>query len=764
MGLALSVSTDMAMRRPLVRGTGNRLAPRSYFCIACEHKQSLHWSRLNISEFIYSLPMKIITNNPYRVLGVFSNSPMKERVANVSKIKAFLKVNKSVSFPNDIDGLLPNVIRTTETILQAEQSLALPIDQLHYAQFWFVRATPLDDVAFNHLQSGNIDKANEIWAKRDCASSLQNRMIVALIQKRYHLAVDCAEKLYSQYKEVIAYSILGEIKNVKADVNSSFFIDCLIEEIPLDILNTSVNNTAWRKYIVDKSVGPIIEEIGHAISIAQESRTNGPNARLQAGLTLKEKTMPAINSLKSFLADTDIRLQTIADRLGMEILECSIDYYNKSSDWDAARQASVLARYASAVVVGQMAKDICADNLRTIEEYVAELPPESVQKEYQAIQDEISRFVALPDKISYAVELLNTTKHYFYLLKINLGSDNKFYIKLSTQVVSNALNNVIAEVNAMLNNGEDGYMADISLKSTLADAWNAMQLMGTFTMELGFLGGRYAENRKTLKEMCEELHIRTDLPYSPRHSSSNSKTQTTRPQQPQKPVATSTSHSSPTKPSHSETATSSSAPTEETESEEHNYTGCVIVVIVILFLFFALKLCSGSSGSSDYSSSSYSNPSYSSTSDDSKSDDDSYAASNSKAYNRLSTGTSPYKGRNSGMGSNSQIKVTTSSSGSNDVVVILKRNGRIARNVYIRGGDSYTLDVKRGEYQVFFYSGSDWNSMKKMPDGSVGGFLYDENVIKDDPIYLNHNILTYTLELSRNGNFSAQPSSVDEAF
>ena len=38
-----------------------------------------------------------ITNNPYRILGVYSNSPKKEQIANQAKIKAFLRVNKNVS-------------------------------------------------------------------------------------------------------------------------------------------------------------------------------------------------------------------------------------------------------------------------------------------------------------------------------------------------------------------------------------------------------------------------------------------------------------------------------------------------------------------------------------------------------------------------------------------------------------------------------------------------------------------------------------------
>ncbi len=50
--------------------------------------------------------------------------------------------------------------------MDAEAQLTLPKDQLLYAQFWFVKATHLDEVAFNHLFAGEIDKAEEIWQKK----------------------------------------------------------------------------------------------------------------------------------------------------------------------------------------------------------------------------------------------------------------------------------------------------------------------------------------------------------------------------------------------------------------------------------------------------------------------------------------------------------------------------------------------------------------------------------------------------------------------
>ena len=131
---------------------------------------------------VYDIVLKIITDNPYRILGVYANSPKKDIVANKGKATAFLKVGKSVEYPLDLTGIMPPVERTLDTMSKADADIALAKEQIKYAQFWFVKMTPLDDIAFNHLVGGDMDKAKEIWSKEENLSSLQNKMVCYLIE------------------------------------------------------------------------------------------------------------------------------------------------------------------------------------------------------------------------------------------------------------------------------------------------------------------------------------------------------------------------------------------------------------------------------------------------------------------------------------------------------------------------------------------------------------------------------------------------------
>jgi hypothetical protein len=140
-------------------------------------------------------------------------------------------------------------------------------------------------------------------------------------------------------------------------------------------------------------------------------------------------------------------------------------------------------------------------------------------------------------------------------------------------------------------------------------------------------------------------------------------------------------------------------------------------------------------------------------------------------YNSLSTGSMPYQ---SCYGSSnycsdwscSKIKVITGGIG--DVLVLIKNSyEKVVRHAYIKGGNSFIFNVPDGSYQVFFYSGIGWNPNKQMPSSTCnsmrGGFVSNEEVTKDNFIYLYSQIMSYKLILQQEGNFNTLPSSKNEA-
>lgn len=441
--------------------------------------------------------MKIIEENPYRILGVYSNSPTRERLANLNRMKAFLKVGKQVSFPLDIPQYLSSVNRTEASVADAEAKLTLPKDQILYGLFWFVKATPMDDVALNHLLAGEIVKAEKIWFKKECASSLQNRIVCALMRGNYDSAIDCAEILYgnAQYcSQFISYitDAGGGINNT--DLAFSF-LDAVCDEVGASKILPLIKNTAWKKHIGEIAVKPIVDSIENAIKVAKESKGKGSNARLNAGETLRKNTRNAILQLKTFLSTKDLQYQMIADKLGLEILQCAIDYYNDSEEPDAARKAMKLLKDAESIVVGQIAKDRYIENKNKLENIISNLPPVEVTSEHIAIHNFLRSFIDQPSLIVHSIQLIRNCAPYIVAIKEKLGKSNEYYLKISTIIVNNALSNVIEEVNEAQT--KDFYV----LKNTLVKAWRTQLYMDKFDLEPDYKNGRFKQCRKALYDI-----------------------------------------------------------------------------------------------------------------------------------------------------------------------------------------------------------------------------------------------------------------------
>lgn len=503
--------------------------------------------------------LNIVKHNPYRILGVYSNSPKRDVLSNLNKIRAFLKVGKEVSFPLDLPSYLPTLKRDETLVTSAQTSIELPLDQLKHSLFWFMKATSLDDIAFNHLFNGNIEQAKYIWGKKECVSSLLNLMTCAAIEQNSTTFALSADSLFQNHSAELCSSINETVKLSPAQL-TDLLAELLKEDGSIDMsLLAKVNGTSdcWQKAFGKSIVKPLIYAISNAINEAKNVK--GAAANYAAGIKLMNSTTDILTELKGLLGTSDMQYQMIADKLAQTILQCGINYYNDSDDFDAAYKAMPLQEYALSIAVGQIAKERCQENYDILKKTISNLPPKEILSEVAEITKELNAYCKLPDKISYAITLLKKTKPQFDIIKLRVGTNNSYYLRLSTQVVDNALHNVIEEVNAaqkydpaeerrrkaqerrawndfQSRNGRIGYLepepfdaldtiwlngSRYSLREedrreklkkiteALKEAWDATKLMDGFDMEPAFRSSRYTQNRSILKGLCNQLHIET---------------------------------------------------------------------------------------------------------------------------------------------------------------------------------------------------------------------------------------------------------------
>lgn len=141
------------------------------------------------------------------------------------------------------------------------------------------------------------------------------------------------------------------------------------------------------------------------------------------------------------------------------------------------------------------------------------------------------------------------------------------------------------------------------------------------------------------------------------------------------------------------------------------------------------------------------------------------------ANNSLRTGAQPYGncyGYNRSCDSYGCSKIKVKGPSNSDVLVLIKKSGKVYRHAYIDNGGTVSLEMPNGYYQAFFYYGKGWNPNKEMKYisgyGTLrGGFTSNEDWDKDDAQYLSNNVLRYELILQTNGNLQTKASSMNEA-
>ena len=193
--------------------------------------------------------------------------------------------------------------------------------------------------------------------------------------------------------------------------------------------------------------------------------------------------------------------------------------------------------------------------------------------------------------------------------------------------------------------------------------------------------------------------------------------------------------------------------------------GCLVFLIIYLF-FGVIVLIERDGGEKDNSANTYqpkeifADPKQTELSEEDK----------QYLNNSLSTGDMPYSrfyGKNYQCPYVQCSGINVTAPQGSDIIVIIKRDnqdGKVVAHGYICSGESYKFDLPDGTYQTFFYYGRGWNPNKVMKGGIKGGFIEDEIFSKDNPQKIYSGVLSYILQLQRNGNFQTKGSNENEIF
>ena len=333
--------------------------------------------------------MDLIQNNPFRVAGILSNATTKELVKQKAKIKAYSKVGKEIKSEYDFL-FLQSIIRTEDSIDKAFSNIQQNQDKVNFALFWFLNASPYDQIAIDYLKAGNSEKAIEKWEQITFNKEVNSKNFSAFNNLGTY-------KLLSQTQNDIKEGIQAKIKLIESDYFENF-VHCVagitlkidnekqIEKMVDELLTQFKNqysssetleffsncNGSTQKYLSRKFTEDPIHKIESQIEKCKKKRKADKSSSYTFGLTLFTNTKDDLSFLKSLLNTSDLKYKAVADQLANEIMQCGIDYFNECQENDSRENylesTQKLTKLADSIAIGKLAKDRAKDSLATLEE------------------------------------------------------------------------------------------------------------------------------------------------------------------------------------------------------------------------------------------------------------------------------------------------------------------------------------------------------------------------------------------------------------
>lgn len=487
--------------------------------------------------------MKLIYKNPYRILGVWAGAKDREIIRQKTKISAYLKVNKEINFDTDLKALPP--LKRTSTLTDKSLSALEKIDQKILASlFWFTNFTPIDKTALNHLTSGNIQKAAEIWEKPAYQKTLSIRKISALNNLSTlkltlgHNQPESAQKLLLNDFLKLKASILEEdaLKHFIKEFGDDAIVSngSLLEKTSkqffkkiktqyfnngkLSISDLKQNLSAFpdelKENAVEVFLGDSIQNIESSVYKANQEWKDSRSTANKTGKHLYTRTFEDLQKVKQLLGPKDLTYKTLADKIATELTECGIAYYNHHTqdfEIDPGDDALWLLKRARQLAVGSTIIDRLDRNIPNIQEWVDNKPEReklhAVKEERDFIYQKLNDAAAISKRRIYkSRELIQACKPKLSIIADKVGRNSSEYIRISSDIVTVAQGMIVQVVNNEQNKINNRYNIPPSydeiknLDSCFEQALDALRMLQPFA-KTPELERQYNKNYDTIHSL-----------------------------------------------------------------------------------------------------------------------------------------------------------------------------------------------------------------------------------------------------------------------
>jgi hypothetical protein len=500
--------------------------------------------------------MKLITNNPYRILGLLVGATAAQQNRQITRLRKYIEAEQEPEadfcFPS-----LGELDRTVDTIDSAASKLNLDADKMLASLFWFYNGNSItDEPAFDAIKDDDTEATIEIWRKLAINSESETFNPVT---KRNASAFSNLSTLYlNQYgvdEETVQLKLLfiesvffsdlvskatDETYRITPKEAQLLFLNKLIqtEEIDTSEIIDAISDIEFiaKEEFLKGFVQTPIEQIEKLIEESRVQRKATKSNGLQIGKHLHTKTIESLDQLQSLLGGASIKYTSIADKVSDEILQCGIDYFNFHCEKEGSGLYNSLAdnvldifNKAKSIAKGNIVKQRCKENTENVQDWKNDKP---IREKHAKISTDLALLKDLIDEfeddrsstLDNAGSILSKSKNSLLNLKRELGSSDELYIIISTRIAGIAQGMCVSEINAIQE--QIGRTIDrtvkvaliLKLKNKVDQAWGIVQTIGEMDIS-SELRTHYTNNRSSLYSLKNQL---ADVKASSSTSSSSS--------------------------------------------------------------------------------------------------------------------------------------------------------------------------------------------------------------------------------------------------
>ena len=452
--------------------------------------------------------MKLIAQNPYRVLGAFADEPVKVQTANVARIRAFAKVGKECAFESDGTEIFGSIDRSESAIESAMSLLSNADKEPLYASLWLHKthtldtgATDISDIIRSQLKDDSLDAA-------------YNVIVCSLWSQHKELFVEYALKVFEKDKCLQLQTKSQILKHAE-----DYFTECA----------RGRNNylSIWpffEKKCNEGSISPdcikLIRQTYHnfaieeAMSMAKAISECKPELFWSIPYWVEKNMQNVVGIARSTIDSGDENLaastQLALTQLGISLLNAAKDYYAAKIMWHERDCEHMLdsLRYAYRLICDSKAKEECSEFGKKVKSQKQYLAPNEVIKHARFIRKSILDFCEKPEEVYCAIQLIKDCFTPLVEIKTSLGSENLYYRRVSTQIADNA----IYSADVDLSSAEQLYQDPANSKQTatthLQTIIRQCRILACdiemYDVEENFLNGKFATYKKRVMRVAEK--------------------------------------------------------------------------------------------------------------------------------------------------------------------------------------------------------------------------------------------------------------------